>query len=240
MTKPHQEDWALVQAIVAGDAKAGDEFATRFRDSLVSWLCSKCDPNDGRSREKAVEIVDQLIAECVAGDGATGKPPLLQKFSGKGSLEGWLRRSSRCRLISWWRSLEYRSEQTASTLVTNDSDDQPLETRFAAQANEQTEEAIAEVLRDALHYGFAKAQEEEPLGLIFLRLASLYGIQKQRLAQAWNRDPAQAGRRISKALDVIRSTAQDYVRHVDPYLELQWEDYLTVFQSYPRLMHGEE
>ena len=33
--------------------------------------------------------------------------------------------------------------------------------------------------------------------------------------------------------------AQDYVRSVDPYLDLQWEDYLSVFEAYPRLMHGE-
>jgi len=237
MTAPQHEDWALVQEIVSGDSAAGDAFANRFRDSLVAWLCSKCDPKDGRSREKAVDLVDQLIAECVSG--APGKEPLLQKFSGKGSLEGWLRRSARCRLISWWRSLEYRSELTASTLSSSEDDDQPLETRFAADEKVDNEVAVAEVLRDALQYGFSRAQEEEPLGLVFLRLASLYNIQKQRLAQAWNRDPAQAGRRISKALDIIRSSAQDYVRAIDPYLELQWEDYLGVFQSHPRLMHGD-
>ena len=111
MSGAQEEDWKLVQAILDKDSSAADEFAQRFRDQLVAWLCSKCDSKDGRSREKAVDLVDQLIAECVSGDLATNKPPLLQKFSGKGSLEGWLRRSVRCRLISWWRSLEYRSEK---------------------------------------------------------------------------------------------------------------------------------
>lgn len=232
------EEWELVQAIVSGDTKAGDAFAERFRDSLVAWLCSKCDAPDGRSREQAVETVDNLLAECVAGNKEKDKPPLLTKFAGRGSLEGWLRRSARCRLISWWRSLKYRSELTESTLVTED-DDQPLATRFAADEDADTEEAVAEVLKDALLYAFGEVAMEEPLGLVFLRLSTLHGIQKQRLAQAWQRDPAQAGRRIAKALDVVRSRAQDYVRAVDPYLKMEWQDYLQVFEKYPRLLHGD-
>ncbi len=233
-------DRALVADVLANHGSAGDAFAERFRNSLVNWLCSKCDPSDGRSREKAVDLVDQLLAECVSGDPAKNKPPLLTKYSGKGSLEGWLRRSVRCRLISWWRSLEYRSEQSASTLAGDEDDDSnPLETRFAGEDADPTEQAIAEMLRDALVYGFDRAEVEEPLGLVFLRLASLYGVQKQRLAQAWQRDPAQAGRRIAKALDIVRSSAQDYVAALDPFLDLEWEDYLRVFQEYPRLLHGE-
>lgn len=232
------EEWELVQAIVSGDTKAGDQFAERFRDSLVSWLCSKCDAKDGRSREQAAEVVDNLLAECVAGDLAKKKRPLLEKLAGKGSLEGWLRRSARCRLISWWRSLEYRSELTESTMVTED-DDSPLATRFAAATGVETEPAVAEVLKDALVYAFAEAAREEPLGLVFLRLASLHGVQKQRLAVAWQRDPAQAGRRIAKALDVVRTRAQDYVRAVDSNLTLEWEDYLKIFEEYPRLLHGD-
>ncbi|MFT5466041.1 MAG: DNA-directed RNA polymerase specialized sigma24 family protein [Verrucomicrobiales bacterium] len=232
------EEWELVQGIVSGDTKAGDRFAIRFRDSLVSWLCSKCDAPDGRSREQAVEVVDNLLAECVAGNKEKEKPPLLTKFAGKGSLEGWLRRSARCRLISWWRSLAYRSERTESTMVTEDND-QPLATRFAADAGPDTEEAVAEVLKDALHYSFNEVAKEETLGLVFLRLATLHGIQKQRLAQAWQRDPAQAGRRIAKALDIVRTRSQEYVRAVDPFLKMEWEDYLKVFEKYPRLLHGD-
>ena len=235
MSSVQEEDWKLVQAVLNGEEGAGDAFALRFRDDLGGWLCSKCDATAGESRDKAIELVDQLLAECVSGDGKKG--PLLEKFSGKGSLEGWLRRSARCRLISWWRSLEYRSKVTIAP--NEEGDENPLETRFAATAEADSEEAIAQVLRDGLHHGFNQAEEEEPLGLVFLRLASLYGVQKQRLAQAWKRDPAQAGRRISKALDIIRTCAQDYVKSVDPFLDLQWEDYLKVFERYPRLMHGE-
>lgn len=236
------EDVQLAKSILHGDQSAGSAFAYRFRDSLITWLCSKCDPNDGRSREKASELVDALVAECVSGDLAKGKPPLLQKYSGRGSLEGWLRRSVRCRLISWWRSLEYRSEQTESSLTGSEDEERTslLEGRFAAPESRGSEPIIAEVLRDALLYGFARAETEEPLGLVFLRLASLYGVQKQRLARAWDRDPAQAGRRISKALDIIRAEAQDYVRSVDPYLQMNWEDYLEAFEKYPRLLHGDE
>jgi DNA-directed RNA polymerase specialized sigma24 family protein len=236
---PDDAEMSLVRAILAGDGDAGDTFARRFRDPLVAWLSTKCDVKDGRSREKAVDLVDQFLAECVAGDAARGKLPLLAKFGGRGSLEGWMRRSVRCRLISWWRSLEYRSELTESSLVSGEDDDHPLETRLAATSDVHAEPAVAEVLRDALLHGFRLAEREEPLGLVFLRLASLHGIQKQRLAQAWDRDPAQAGRRITKALELIRSGAQDYVRAVDPYLELEWTDYLRVFEVYPRLLHGD-
>ncbi len=238
-TEGHPEEFQMVQGILRGESAAAERFTKRFRDPLISWLSSKCDAKDGRSREKAIDLVDQLIAECVAGDSEKGKGPLLSKFGGKGSLEGWLRRSSRCRLISWWRSLEYRSEQTESSLITSDDDDSPLDTRLAVSTDVYTEEAIAEVLRDALLFGFRQAEKEEPLGLVFLRLSSLHGIQKQRLAQAWNRDPAQAGRRITKALELIRDGAQEYVRSVDPYLDLEWSDYLKVFEAYPRLLHGD-
>lgn len=233
------DEMTLVLAILRGDTAATGQFVKRFRDELVSWLSSKCDAKDGRSREKAIDVVDELIAECVAGDLAKGKAPLLAKFGGRGSLEGWLRRSARCRLISWWRSLEYRSEQTESSLISGDDDANPLETRLASTSDVLAEEAIAMVLRDGLQHGFKQAEEQEPLGLVFLRLSSLHGIQKQRLAQAWNRDPAQAGRRITKALELIRDGAQDYVRAIDPYLDLEWTDYLKVFERYPRLLHGD-
>jgi DNA-directed RNA polymerase specialized sigma24 family protein len=233
------DEMNLVLAILRGDPAATDQFARRFRDDLVSWLSSKCDAKDGRSREKAIDVVDELIAECVAGDPSRGKSPLLSKFGGRGSLEGWLRRSARCRLISWWRSLEYRSELTESSLSTGEDDENPLATRLASTSDVYTEEAIALVLRDGLMFGFKQAEMQEPLGLVFLRLSSLHGIQKQRLAQAWHRDPAQAGRRITKALELIRDGAQDYVQAIDPYLELEWSDYLKVFEKYPRLMHGD-
>lgn len=246
MSSPHstttslEQDVQLAASILRGDPPACGVFASRFREPLVGWLCSKCDPSDGRSREKALDLVDEFLAECVSGDAEKQKPPLLQKYSGKGSLEGWMRRSVRCRLISWWRSLEYRSEQTESSL-TEDEDGTPLlEGRFAAPESRLSEPIIAEVLRDALVYAFARAEEEEPLGLVFLRLASLYGVQKQRLARAWNRDPAQAGRRITKALDIIRTQAQEYVGSVDPYLDLEWSDYLEVFEKNPRLLHGDQ
>lgn len=234
------EDVHLVASILQGEQEAGSAFAIRFRENLVAWLCSKCDPSDGRSREKAVELVDGLLAECVSGDLAKSKPPLLQKYSGRGSLEGWLRRSARCRLISWWRSLEYRSELAESGLSDDEHETSLLEGRFAAPEDRQTDPVIAEVLRDALLYGFARAEEEEPLGLVFLRLSSLYGVQKQRLAKAWDRDPAQAGRRITKALDLIRTEAQEYVQSVDPFLQMEWADYLEVFEKYPRMLHGDE
>lgn len=237
---PLDDDVALARSVLRGDQRAGSAFAARFRDSLIGWLCSKCDPSDGRSREKAGDLVDELIAECVSGDLARNKPPLLEKYSGKGSLEGWLRRSVRCRLISWWRSLEYRSEQTESSLSGDDDEGSLLEGRFAAPEGRDAEPLIAEVLRDALLYGFSQAEAEEPLGLVFLRLASLYGVQKQRLARAWDRDPAQAGRRITKALEIIRAQAQEYVRSVDPFLHLEWADYLEVFEKYPRLLHGDQ
>ncbi|RFC44253.1 MAG: hypothetical protein DVB23_002377 [Verrucomicrobia bacterium] len=233
------EEMEMVQGILRGEAASAERFTRRFRDQLIAWLSSKCDAKDGRSREKAIDLIDQLIAECVAGDAGRAKGPLLSKFGGKGSLEGWLRRSARCRLISWWRSLEYRSEQTESSLITSDEDESPLDSRLAVSTDVYTEEAIAEVLRDALLFGLRQAEREEPLGLVFLRLSSLHGIQKQRLAQAWNRDPAQAGRRITKALELIRDGAQDYVHSVDPYLDLEWSDYLKVFEVYPRLMHGD-
>ncbi len=233
------DEMALVQAILRGNRVAGDAFARRFRDSLIQWLSTKCDAKDGRSRERVVELVDQILAECIAGDPDRGREPLLAKFGGRGSLEGWLRRSVHCRLISWWRSLEYRAVQTESSLVAGEDDENPLETRLATTSDVYLEETIAKVLRDALLFGFRRAEREEPLGLVFLRLASLHGIQKQRLALAWNRDPAQAGRRITKALDLIRVSAREYVRAVDPYLDLEWADYLKVFESYPRLLHGE-
>lgn len=233
------EEMEMVQGILRGDAVAAERFIKRFRDSLIVWLASKCDAKDGRSREKAIDLIDQLMAECAAGDASRAKGPLLAKFGGRGSLEGWLRRSARCRLISWWRSLEYRSEQTESSLVTGEDDENPLDTRLAVSTDVYAEEAVAEVLRDALLAGFKQAEKEEPLGLVFLRLSSLHGIQKQRLAQAWNRDPAQAGRRIAKALELIRDGARDYVRAIDPHLDLEWADYLKVFETYPRLMHGD-
>ncbi len=82
--KLHLQDLALAQACSRGHAAAWERFHSRYRERLYSAALALA-----RNEAVARELADSLGGELFGcGEGATGK---LASYSGRGSLEGWLK-----------------------------------------------------------------------------------------------------------------------------------------------------
>lgn len=81
------EELALARACVAGNEKAWEEFLSRYRASLYAAAQSIA-----REESVARELADSLYAELFGLPRESGqRVSKLQYYSGRGSLEGWLR-----------------------------------------------------------------------------------------------------------------------------------------------------
>lgn len=183
---------------ITGSVAAVAEFQRRFRLRLEADLLGQCQRQDGRSREKAIEIVSQVLAECVS-----GSPTLLEKWRGQDHLEAFLRTVTRNRLKSWWQSRD------AQTEVNSDSG----AIQSAASGITGTPGLAEEILtaRKALQMGVQRALDECPEGVVFMRLKGLHGVDQRAISSVWGHHEAQTSRRIREAMAVIRTTATEFL-----------------------------
>lgn len=186
------DDTDLRNRILAGLAAAAD-LESRFRKPLERFLVGMCDSADGRSREKAVEIASQTLAECF-----TRSPSLLEKWQGRDNLEAFLRTAAANKLKTWWSSAEKRTTEV-------NSDSHLL--AGPARALTVIDREQSEMALQALRAGMEAAGRECPEGLVFLRLKGLFGVDQRVISRCWGHHEAQTSRRIREAMDLIRTAA---------------------------------
>ena len=210
----------MPRRVIDGWPTEVERFNTEFRDSVYQYLLNLS--WDARSREEAEIAVDDVFSECFGGFSRNprrktkGTPvPLLQRYKGFGSLEGWLKRSARNRFYSALRRSEYRQraadvepdaewfDATPSQSVrTGNSLNAPLTSKSAeVQVPAEEQEKIRHAITDA----FQSLAEADSQALIFLRLHYIERVKKQRIAEAWQQHAATIGRRINSGLEFLKS-----------------------------------
>ena len=210
---------AFVRRVMEGWPAEVERFFNEYRPAVLNYLTRLS--WDARSREQAMSAVDDVFSECFGGFGRCDdsnqqkrRAPLLQRYKGSGSLEGWLKRTARNRFYSALRRSEYRQRATgvepdaewlseASTQPAHGGGDLVAELSSPSPRQLVTEEE-AERLRQAVQSAFESLAAKDGLALIFLRLHFLEKIKKQRIAEAWEQHPATVGRRINAGLHHLR------------------------------------
>lgn len=195
MTSSNSPHKLLCEQIMQG-VNAAASLQQEYRIPLERYLVSRCDRNDGRSREKAVEIASQILTECF-----TRSPSLLERWRGEGTLESFLRTSAYNRLRSWWQSAEKRTTEV-------DSESRALELHVAAPCVDVSSDELEIAVR-AMAAGVDAATRACPEGLVFLRLKGLHGVDQRLIANAWGHHESQTSRRIREAMELIRTTANE-------------------------------
>jgi DNA-directed RNA polymerase specialized sigma24 family protein len=215
---------------LAGDHEAESLFDSDLKPFIEAVFWKRC--SDERSRQKASDIAADVISDCF---GATVRPRgddrLLNLYNGRVPLKQWLATAAISRLKNWWRSGQWRFEQQAEELETVNSP-----TDFAAESVTQDPE-IAVLLADALRWAFLHL---EPQKAVFLRLAYLYDVKRERIARMWGCHPSTIGREITIGLMTLRARTLEYLRRADPFLEIEWQDCLEVCTMSPRLLYGDD
>ena len=221
--KEHSNDEELRDRIISG-IRAFEELHHRFRKKLEIYLLSYCSKIDGRSRERAVEIASQVLADCFS-----GSPSLLEKWRGPGNLEAFLRVVALNRLKSWWNSRDARLEV--------DSESRSIMQASTSGEPEPLDPEELQGLREALGLGVKAAMVDFPEGLLFMRLKGLYGVDQRVISTVWGHHESKISRRITEAMDFIRTTASGAA--ADAGLQSDFPILLKALQGNPGILLGD-
>jgi DNA-directed RNA polymerase specialized sigma24 family protein len=113
-------------------------------------------------------------------------------------------------------------------------DDRPLED--AVVANDATspssdegrgpaEAPLLEIMRGAVEAAFRECDAED---FVLMQLAHANGLLGRELAQIFSCSEAKISRTLERARKKIAETTMNHIRGQDPWLELQWEDFVEL------------
>lgn len=224
-TVHHLSDLTLAREALSGDELAAGVFVRRFWPDLERHLVKRCRRGDGRSIEKAKEISADVISDCFgAKNRPRGEAVLLKLYHGQGPLNVWLRGVAYARLKSWWASREF-----GGTV--------PLpEAEVGLERQHPPADAeVVKILRIALENAF---RQIEPYKLLFLRLVYLHEVRRDQIARSWSCHPAKITRDTRAAIQKIRRLTLQYVKILDPAIELRWEDCQAICDQHQAMLSG--
>lgn len=227
------EDVELAEGVRDGDQAAAESLARLYSKPLADFLISKC--SDGQSRDRAINIATDVVAEATS-------LGLMKKYSGKGSLEGWLKRICHFRLINYWNSAEVRKISNPSQWATEKGDVnvEPSGAFEEVMADSEDGDAIAGMLRQAFVWSLGELRKDHPETLVLLRFHWLYGVEQKRLSEAWDRSAARVSRLISDGLERLGQNVTSYLQAIDPLLQIEWHDCMRFCSRYNVVLFDEE
>lgn len=191
--------------LLSGDPSQIENFYEILVPRLRQRLLARC--WNGRSRAIAEDTVLDVISECFGGFSTTDikrKEPLLRKFHGTGSLEGWLWRVVHHRYLnritrsSEKRRIDLGMDELLTYL------ESPIETGQIPWDGPLEGLGSPAELDDLAFRLLQQLQNEDLRAAIWTELHFLHGIKKNKLASAWKVSPATVGRKIQKALSYLR------------------------------------
>lgn len=217
---PHP-DLHLAESALEGDAGAAKAVAAMLADpGLTAGLRTR-----GASSGEAAEIVADLSGDCFGGERAKGGlHRLLGRYNGACPLPAFLRHVAIRRLISLKRKQASRREMS----TTDDEGRDPAEAfggAFVVAADEVADDALISLLREALIRARARVDAEH---LIIVRLVESYGVPQKAVAAMFGWHESKVSRAKGVLLEQLREALMAEVRAADPWLTLEWEDFLQL------------
>ncbi len=216
----HEEDIALVDAALAGDPKASAKIRS---GEITGWLTAVLSKR-GASQTEAHDLAADLIADCFGA--RDGKPPLLESYNGKGPLRGFLARAGINRLIDLKRRQKFQGNLPERNLESGPTDEFDL---LAGDDIDGTpDNALVDLLRDSLILAFSKCN---PRDLMLMRLVAIHGVKQEAIAEMFGWSQSKVSRAIGGVMEEIRLKTLEEMRKSDPWLELEWDDFVGLCRS---------
>jgi RNA polymerase sigma factor (sigma-70 family) len=202
-----------------GDPTALAELRAVHHPSLFGILRAR-----GATVDETEELLADLWGDCVARQ--DDQPALLDKFSGKCSVQAWLATVATRRWIDLKRK-QTRRKQTA--LATRDGEvNDPLE-HLPAVASPDRDDVLVELLRDSLRTAFAAGA---PVDMLMLRLVYLHGVSQRELMRMWGWSESKVSRQLSHAMEQIEHATLANLKQKDPWLDLTWQDFVDLCETH--------
>jgi RNA polymerase sigma factor (sigma-70 family) len=211
-------EFLLARKCCQGDVEALAFVREKWHGPLTNILLSR-----GASRTETEDLLADFWSDCVPG--ADDRPSLLEKFSGKCSLQGWLATVVTRR----WIDIKRRKIRRGETFQppTESADEDPFE-RMAAAASPEREDFLVELLRESLQAAFARCPAD---AMVLLRLIYLHGLSQRELSRMLGRHEAKVSRILSQAMKQIEEDTLRELKSRDPLLELTWQDFLDICET---------
>jgi RNA polymerase sigma factor (sigma-70 family) len=170
------------------------------------------------TQTEADDIAADLASDCVST--LRGSGSLLRKYDGKGALDGWLRKTALNRFLTLRRirkfEMRFMFSETRRYFT--------LETLNILE-NESPEKALLSLIRTSLLKALSTCSAEERL---MLRLVYCEGVTQRELGQMWEWRECKMSRRLSRALDRIKSETLRQIGLKDPSVRITWNDFLRL------------
>jgi RNA polymerase sigma factor (sigma-70 family) len=209
---------APVHSYQQGDPAALAELREKHHPSLFNILRAR-----GATVDEAEELLADLWGDCVPKD--NDQPALLDKFSGKCSVQAWLATVVTRRWIDLKRKQVRHGE---TNLPTRNGESDPLQNLPAPGVAIQ-EDALVELLRASLRAAFAACS---PMDLLMLRLVYLHGLSQRELMRMWSWSESKVSRQLSHAMEQIEQTTLQNLKQHDPWLDLTWQDFVDLCETH--------
>ena len=212
---PHP-DIEAAEAALEGDADAvAAVMAMLESPALVSALISR-----GASPTEARDILDDMAGDCFGGERAKGgSHRLLGRYNGRCPLPAFFRRIAINRLISLKRA------SRPMVALDDDADGTRELPAGGPLAPDGGDDALIVLLRDAITRARARVDLEK---LVIVRLMVSYDVPQKRLGNLLGWHESKISRAKSDLVAELRMNIMEEIRRADPWLELEWDDFLAL------------
>ena len=209
-------DIDLAESAIEGDVGAGRQVG----EMLLTGKLKAMLINRGASQDEAQEIQSELAAGCFSESPQRGMLfGLLAKYSGKAPLEAYLGRVALNRLISLKR------RKTPEMVSVDEEDSERPAVQLSDNAGVQAEDEVTDLLREAVRNSLQRVNPEK---LVLLRLVQSYQLSQKRVGQMWGWSESKISRNLGELLVSLREEIMAEVQRRDPWLEVEWEDFIAL------------
>jgi RNA polymerase sigma factor (sigma-70 family) len=222
-----QIDCDLVAAALQGDAAACAQIASA---DTTRWLHAVL-VKRGASPTEAADITADLLSDCFGAK--EGKPPLLEKYNGMGKLRAFLTRAAINRLIDLKRHQKFHGQLPTKNLDSPPTDEFDL--LAGEDSAEPEQDQLVDLIRDSLVHAFTKC---DPLHLVLMRLVVVHGVRQDTVGKLFGWSQSKVSRSISSVMETIRDETMAEIKRADPWLEIEWDDFLSLCRSSTGFLTG--
>jgi len=216
---PFPDDFLLAQRCLEGEPLAVRQLEQTHRADLVNYLI-----HAGAAPEEARQLTDELWADCLAD--RPERPPRLATYAGNSPLQTWLKAVALNKLVQ----LKRREKRVRQVIM----DEAPMDDAIAADhprapsssgAQDSAEAPLLEIMRGAVEAAFRDCDPED---FVLVQFAHANGLRGRELALMFSCSEAKISRNLDRAKRKIAAATMGYVHEQDPWLELQWEDFIEL------------
>lgn len=212
----------LAEACVNGDSKAFQRLK-EYDSFLVGIL-----RNRGATEIEAKDIIQNLWGDCVPRENSE-KPCLMARYSGVSALSTWLATVATNRLID---SKRRKRIETVDESVEEEKFGKYVSTTDTDLENDPTG-SVKELLHECVQEAINTLDIEHRL---MLRLVFIENIQQREIALMWDTSNTTVTRIFQNAMSQVKRKTMNALKQREPWLELQWEDFLQIAAQIPRLL----